>query len=146
MRQHRKLQVSVPVGVEPGSKVRLTGQGERGEKGGPPGDLVISFKVKPHRFFRREGLDIHVTVPINVAQAALGSKIKVSTISGNKVVLKVPEGTQSGTKFRIKGQGISKGGRTGDQYVEVRIEVPVDLTEAQKEQVKEFAAAQGLKW
>ena len=146
VRQTRKIQVTVPVGAESGTKVRLTGQGERGEKGGAPGDLLITFKVKPHRFFRREGNDVHVSVPINLAQAALGSKIKVNTISGNKVVLKIPEGTQSGTKFRIKGQGLAKGDKKGDQYVEVRIEVPVDLSDEQKDQVKELATAVGLKW
>ncbi|MDH3225021.1 MAG: molecular chaperone DnaJ, partial [Gemmatimonadota bacterium] len=122
------------------------GQGERGEKGGAPGDLIITFKPKPHRFFRREGNDILVTVPINVAQAALGSKIRVGTISGNKVVLRIPPGTQSGTRFRIKGQGITKGGRTGDQFVEVRVQVPEALTDEQQGQLREFAEAAGLKW
>lgn len=146
VRQTRKIQVSVPPGVENGTKVRLTGQGERGEKGGPPGDLIITFKPKPHRFFRRDGHDIQVTVPVNVAQAALGSKIKVATISGKKVVLKVPPGTQSGTRFRIRGQGIEKGGRTGDQLVEVQVQVPESLSEEQQEQLREFATSAGLKW
>ena len=146
VRQTRKIQVSVPAGVEPGTKVRLTGQGERGEGGGVPGDLIITFKPKPHRFFRREGNDILVTVPVNFAQAALGSKIKVATISGKKVVLKVPSGTQSGTRFRIKGQGITKGGRTGDQLVEVKVQIPEGLSEEQQEQLKEFATGAGLKW
>lgn len=146
VRQNRKIQVKVPAGVESGTKVRLTGQGERGEQGGAPGDLVITFKVKPHRFFRREGNDILTTVPINLAQATLGSKIRVGTVSGKKVVLRVPAGTQSGTRFRIKGQGISKGGRTGDQFVEVKVQIPETLSDEQQDQMREFAESAGLKW
>ena len=145
VRQRRKIQISVPVGVETGSKVRLSGQGERGKGGGPAGDLIITFKVKPHRFFRREGLDIHVTVPINIAQATLGSKIRVRTVHGKKVVLRIPQGTQTGTKFRIRGQGIEKGDRVGDQYVDVRIEVPDQLSEDEQRAMQDFAEASGLR-
>ncbi len=144
--QKRKIQVSVPAGVNSGAKMRLTGQGERGRKGGAPGDLVITFKVLPHRFFRREGNDILVTVPVNLAQAALGSRIRVSTISGKKVVLRIPPGTQPGTRFRIKGQGIAREGTRGDQYVEVKLEVPDTLTETQEQQIRDFADSAGLKW
>ncbi len=145
LRQNRKIQVTVPTGVESGAKVRLSGQGERGTGGGPPGDLLITFKVKPDSFFRREGLDIHVTVPINVAQAGLGSRIRVRTVHGTRVTLRVPPGTQSGTKFRIKGQGIAKAGKAGDQYVEVKVEVPKELTEEQKEALENFADSAGLR-
>lgn len=145
VRQRRKIVISVQPGVETGSRVRLSGQGERGKGGGPAGDLIITFKVMPHRFFRREGLDIHVTVPINIVQATLGSKIRVSTIRGKKVVLRVPAGTQTGTKFRIRGQGIEKGDRTGDQYVEVRVEVPDQLSDEEQKAMEEFAEASGLK-
>jgi molecular chaperone DnaJ len=131
--------------VDTGSKVRLTGQGERGRAGGTPGDLVITFKVKPHGFFRREGLNIHVTVPINIVQASLGSKIRVRTVSGKRVVLTIPPGTQSGTKFRIKGQGVEREGRAGDQYVEVRVSVPESLSEEQQKAMEEFAGSAGLK-
>ena len=144
--QKRKIQVSVPVGVQSGSKVRLTGQGERGQKGGAPGDLIITFKVGPHRFFQREGVDIQVTVPINLAQAALGSRIRVGTIWGKKVVLRIPAGTQPGTRFRIAGQGINRGGKTGDQYVEIKVEIPESLTEEQETRIREFATASGMKW
>ena len=145
VRQKRKLQINVPSGVETGSKVRLSGQGERGSSGGSAGDLVITLKVQPHRFFRREGLDIHVTVPINIVQATLGSKIRVSTAHGKKVVLKVPAGTQTGTRFRIRGQGIEKGDRIGDQYVEVRVEVPDELSEEEARAMQDFAQASGLR-
>ena len=118
----------MPAGVDTGSKLRLTGQGEAGPGGGPRGDLILTFRVQPHRFFTREGLDIHCTVPINIAQATLGSKIRVTTVDGKHVVLRVPPGTQSGTRFRIKGQGIEKGGRRGDQYVQVDVRCPRSST------------------
>jgi molecular chaperone DnaJ len=145
VRQQRKIQINVPAGVETGSRVRLSGQGERGKDGGPAGDLIITFKVQTHRFFRREGLDIHVTVPINIVQATLGSKVRVRTVHGTKVVLRIPKGTQGGTKFRIRGQGVEKGDRVGDQYVDVKIEVPEVLSEEEQRVMEEFAAASGLR-
>jgi molecular chaperone DnaJ len=145
VRQTRKLQVAVPQGVETGSKVRIPGQGERGHQGGPAGDLILTFKVKPHGFFRREGLDVHVTVPINVVQATLGSKIRVRTVSGKRVVLTIPPGTQTGTRFRMRGQGIEKGGRMGDQYVEVKVEIPEKLSDEEQKKLEEFASVSGLK-
>lgn len=145
VRQSRKIQINVPAGVDTGSKVRLSGQGERGKSGGKPGDLIITFRVQPHRFFRREGLDIHVTVPVNIVQATLGSKIRVNTIRERKVVLKIPAGTQSGTLFRIRGQGIEKPDRTGNQYVEVKVEVPDKLSDEEQKAMEEFAHATGMK-
>jgi molecular chaperone DnaJ len=145
VRQHRKITINVRPGVETGSKVRLSGQGERGRHGGPPGDLVISYKVKGHSFFRRDGLDIHGRVPINIVQATLGSKVRVKTIGGKKVVLNIPKGTQSGTKFRIRGEGIAKGNRTGDQYVEVVVSVPEELSEEERQVMETFGEASGLK-
>lgn len=146
VRQNRKIQVNVPQGVESGSKVRLTGQGERGGGGGTPGDLIITFKVKPHHFFRREGLDIHVTVPINIAQATLGSRIRVRTVDGKRVMLRIPDGTQTGTRFRIRGQGVRKAERAGDQFVEVRVEVPQSLSDEEREAIRGFAESAGLKY
>lgn len=146
VRQQRKVQVSVPEGTESGSRLRLSGQGERGTLGGEPGDLILTFQVRPHRFFRREGDDIHVTIPINVAQAVLGSKVRVRTIDGRHVVLKVPPGTQSGTKFRIRGQGVPRKGKRGDQYVEVKVEVPSSVTDEGKDKMREFAEASDLRY
>lgn len=145
VRQTRRLQVAVPEGAETGSRVRIPGQGERGQQGGPPGDMVLTFKVQPHRFFRREGLDVHVTVPINVTQAMLGSKVRVRTVSGKRVVLTIPKGTQTGTRFRIRGQGVEKRGRRGDQYVEVKVEIPGDLSDEQQKALEDFASLSGLK-
>jgi len=143
VRQVRKLEVKVPAGVETGSRLKVSGQGERGPGGGPAGDLILMFKVKPHRFFRREGLDIHCTVPVNLAQAVLGTRIKVRTVEGKHVVLRVPPGTQSGTRFRIRGHGITRGERTGDQYVEVKVEIPESLSEEERKQFEAFAQAAG---
>jgi molecular chaperone DnaJ len=145
VRQERKLQVKVPAGIETGSRLRVAGQGERGGAGGKPGDLILVFQVKPHRFFRREGLDVLTTVPINVAQAVLGSRVKVRTVDGKHVVLRIPAGTQTGTRFRIRGQGITRGERTGDQYVEVRVQVPDELSDEERESFRAFADAAGLK-
>jgi molecular chaperone DnaJ len=145
VRQQRKLHIDVPVGVDMGAKRRLSGQGERGKLGGKAGDLIITFKVKLDRFFTRKGLDVHVTVPINIVQATLGSKIKVRTARGKKVVLRIPKGTQSGTKFRIKGQGIKKADRVGDQLVEVEVSVPDELSDEEQKAMEEFAEASGLR-
>ena len=145
VRQQRQIQLNVPAGTDTGTRMRVRGQGERGDLGGAPGDLIVAFKVKPHRFFRQEGIDIYVTVPINVAQAALGSKVRVRTIHGKRVVLRIPPGTQSGTKFRIPGQGIQRGDRSGDQYVEVRVVVPERLENEEADALKRFADTAGLK-
>jgi molecular chaperone DnaJ len=142
----RQIAVNVPAGVDTGSKLRLSGQGEKGTAGAPPGDLIVTFRVQPHHFFRREGLDIHCTVPINMAQAVLGSRIRVKTVDDRKVALRIPPGTQANTRFRIAGQGVEKAGRRGDQYVQVKIEVPEQLSPEQELLMKEFAEASGLRY
>jgi molecular chaperone DnaJ len=138
--------LTVPAGVDSGSKLRLSGQGEKAAAGAPAGDLLVTFKVQPHHFFKRDGLDIHCTVPVNLAQALLGSRIRVRTVDGKKVALRIPPGTQTGTRFRISGQGVEKGGRRGDQYVQVRIELPDELTVEQQQLMREFATAANLKY
>jgi molecular chaperone DnaJ len=143
--RQRQLQITVPAGVDEGSKLRLSGQGEAGAGGGPPGDLILTFRVHPDRFFTREGLDLICEVPINVAQATLGSKIRVRTLDG-KVNLRIPAGTQSGTQFRIRGKGVEKGGRRGDQYVRVKVSVPTKLDEQEEKLMREFAQAAELKY
>ena len=120
--------------------MRLKGQGAKGR-----GDIVVVIQVEPDRFFRREGLDVVGVVPINLAQALLGSKIKVRTLDGKRVVLKVPPGTQHGQKFRIPGQGIERNGRRGDQYVEINVQIPEKLTPEQEAAVREFAEKSGMK-
>jgi molecular chaperone DnaJ len=142
----RKVLINVPSGVDTGSKIRLKGQGGKGNANGPPGDLVITFNVKPDKFYKRDGLDVIATVPLNIAQATLGTKISVRTLGGRKVAIKIPAGTPSGKRFRVRGQGIEKAEKKGDLIVEVSIAVPEKLSEEQERMMKEFADAGGLKY
>jgi molecular chaperone DnaJ len=146
VRARRKVLISVPAGAESGTKVRLRGQGGKGSAGAPAGDLVITFAVLADRFYARDGLDLVATVPINVAQATLGSRITVRTLDGRKVALRIPPGTSSGRRFKVSGQGISKEGKVGDLLVEVAIKVPESLSEAQERAMRQFAEAGGLKY
>jgi molecular chaperone DnaJ len=146
VRARRKVLISVPPGVDTGSKIRLKGQGGKGSGNGPPGDLLITFNVQPDKFYQREGLDVIATLPINIAQATLGSKISVKTLDGKKVLIRIPPGTPSAKRFRVRGQGIQKGDQKGDLIVEVRIEPPEKLSEEQERMMREFAEAGGLKY
>jgi molecular chaperone DnaJ len=146
VRSRRKISVTVPEGVETGSKVRIPGQGERGPSGGKAGDLIIKFHVKDDPFFEREGLNVICEVPLNVAQAMLGSRIRVRTVDNKKIVLRIPPGTQGGTTFRIRGHGIEKGGVRGDQLVKVRIEAPSTLSEKGRRAAEELAEVEGLRY
>lgn len=146
VRATRTVNITVPAGAESGLKVRLKGQGGRGTNGGPAGDLIVTFQVLPDRFYTRDGLDLIATVPINLAQAALGSRVSVRTIDGRKVAVRIPPGTSSGKRFRVPGQGIAKDDKTGDLLVEIAITVPETLTEAQEKAMREFAEAGGLKY
>lgn len=146
VRTRKKVIITVPAGSDSGSRIRLKGQGGRGSHGGEPGDLVITIQVKPDRFFTRDGLDLVATVPINIAQATLGSRVSVRTLDGKKVALRIPAGTPSGKRFRVRGQGVEKDGQRGDLIVEVAIAVPEKLTEEQEKMMKEFAESGGLKY
>ena len=146
VRVKRKVLVTVPPGVDTGSKIRLKGQGGKGNANGPPGDLVITFNVLPDKFYKRDGLDVIATVPLNIAQATLGTKISVRTLDGKKVAIKIPPGTPSGKRFRVRGQGIQKGEKKGDLIVEVAIQVPDKLSEEQERMMKEFAESGGMKY
>ena len=147
VRTRRKVMISVPSGVDSGSKIRLKGQGGKGTNGGDAGDLVITFQVKPDHFYKREGNDLIATIPLNIAQATLGSKIAMKTLEGKKVTLKIPPGTPSGKRFRVRGQGVSKAAEgAGDLIVEVSITVPEALTEEQERMIREFADAGGMKY
>jgi molecular chaperone DnaJ len=146
VRSRKKVLITVPTGVDSGSKIRLKGQGGRGAHNGPPGDLLITFQVKPDRFFRREGADVIAPVPINIAQATLGSKVSVRTLEGKRVAIRIPAGTPSGKRFRVRGHGIAKDGQRGDLLVEINVQVPEDLTDEQQEAMRKFAEAGGLKY
>jgi molecular chaperone DnaJ len=141
----KKISINLPMGIDDGAKLKLKGQGGLGTAGGPPGDLIVTVRIGEHQFFERKGADIYCQVPINIAQAVLGSKIRVRTIEG-KVDLKIPQGTQSGTKFRLKGKGVNVNDTRGDQYVEVTIEIPKNLNEKEKELLQELAKSLGLKY
>jgi len=140
----KKLLIKITPGMSDGTQLRLRGQGEPGTGGGPPGDLVVKINVGEHKFFERKGKDIYCKIPINIAQAILGSKIRVRTVDG-KVDLKIPPGTQSGTKFRLREKGIEADGSKGDQYVEVLVEIPEKISEKQKKFMEEFAKDSGMK-
>jgi molecular chaperone DnaJ len=146
VRVRKKVMITVPPGTDSGSKVRLKGQGGRGPHNGPPGDLIITFNVLADRFFKREGLDVIAPVPINIAQATLGSKISVRTLDGRKVAIRIPPGTPNGKRFRVRGQGIESGGQKGDLIVQADVQVPEKLTEEQEKAMREFADAGGLKY
>jgi molecular chaperone DnaJ len=146
VRTRKKVLITVPAGSDTGTRIRLKGQGGRGTAGGPPGDLIINLQVQPDRFYKREGLDLVATVPINIAQATLGSKISVKTLEGKRVAIRIPTGTASGRRFRVRGQGIEKEGKRGDLIIEVAISVPEKLSEEQERMMREFAEAGGLKY
>lgn len=141
VRLEKRLTITIPPATEEGTRLRLRGQGARGR-----GDVVVVIQVEPDRFFRREGLDVIGVVPVNLAQALLGSRIKVRTLDGKRVVLKVPPGTQHGQKFRIPEQGIERNGRRGDQYVEIHVQIPEKLTPEQETALREFAEKSGMKY
>ena len=138
--KHQKtLEVKIPAGIDDGMRIRSTGNGEPGSHGGPPGDLFIEIRIKKHDIFERDGDDLHCMVPISFTAAALGGEIEVPTLSG-KAAIDIPEGTQAGKQFRLRGKGI-KGVRAsypGDLYCHISIETPVKLTEHQRKLLKEF--------
>jgi molecular chaperone DnaJ len=138
--RERALSVNIPSGVEDGTRIRLAGEGEAGVRGGPAGDLYIFLSLGSHPFFQREGADLHCRVPISMVAAALGGDFEVPTIDGNQTRVKVPEGTQSGRRFRLQGKGmpVLRSKQTGDMYVQVLVETPQKLTKRQRELLGEF--------
>lgn len=138
--KERTVDVNVPAGVEDGTRIRYQEQGDAGVNGGPAGDLYIVLKVKPHPFFEREDKDLHCSVPVSFTQAALGAEIMVPTLEGGEHKLKVPEGTQSGTVFRVRGKGIPalQSSGKGDMYVHVRVQTPAKLSKRQRELLTEL--------
>lgn len=143
-RSHKKVLITVPSGTESGAKIRLKGQGGRGVRGGANGDILITFQVKPDPEWERDGLDLIAVVPVNIAQATLGSKISVHTLDEKKVSLALPKGTASGKRFRVRGQGIKKDEHKGDLLVEIRVVVPEGLTAEQESLFRKFAESVGL--
>lgn len=136
----RALSVNIPQGVETGTRIRLSGEGEAGMRGGPSGDLYIFIEVADHAIFQRDGVDLFCRVPVSMSKAALGGEIEVPTIDGGRARVKVPEGSQSGRQMRLRAKGMPqlRGAGVGDMYIELAVETPVNLTSEQKELLRNF--------
>ena len=145
VRKDKTLSVNIPAGVEEGTRIRLANEGEVGMRGGTAGDLYIFISVAEHSLFKRDGADIHCTIPIPMATAALGGSIEAPTIDGARVKVAIPEGTQSGHQMRLRGKGMSvlRSGHRGDMYIHTQVETPVKLNKKQKELLQEFAHSGG---
>lgn len=139
VRKSKTIEINIPAGIDNGQTMQLSGQGEAGDRGGPNGDLLITIRVRPHEIFKRDGNDVYIAMPISFAQAALGATLTVPTLDG-AVEYEIPEGTQTGTKFRLRSKGIPyiRSKSRGDQYVTVNVEVPKNLTQKQKDLLMEF--------
>jgi len=143
--KEKTLSVNIPAGVEDGTRIRLTGEGEAGPRGGPPGDLYIFLSLQQHQFFRRDGVNLFCRAPIPMTKAALGGQIEVPSIDGSRARVTIPAGTQTGRQFRLKGKGmpVMRGAGVGDLYINAMVETPMNLTKRQKELLQEFEAAGG---
>lgn len=144
-RKEKTLSVTIPKGVEDGTRIRLAGEGEAGMRGGPAGDLYIFITVEPHPVFQRDGADIYCRVPIPMTTAALGGSIEVPTIDGGRARVTIPDGAQSGRQFRLKGKGMSqlRSNARGNMYIQAFVETPVNLNKKQQELLREFESAGG---
>ncbi|WP_157014231.1 molecular chaperone DnaJ [Mesorhizobium xinjiangense] len=138
--EERSLSVNIPAGIDDGTRIRLTGEGEAGMRGGPSGDLYIFLSVAPHELFQRDGADLYCRAPISMTAAALGSDFEVATLDGTQTRVKIPEGTQNGRQFRLKGKGmpVLRQPAVGDLYIQVAVETPQNLTRRQRELLEEF--------
>ena len=138
--KEKSLSVNIPAGVETGTRIRLAGEGEAGMLGGPTGDLYIFIEVNDHKLFERDNVNLYCQVPVSIAKASLGGEIEVPTIDGGRSRVKIPEGSQSGRQMRLRGKGMPalRGNGTGDMFIELAVETPVNLTARQKEILREF--------
>ncbi|MDP2620154.1 MAG: molecular chaperone DnaJ [Hyphomicrobiales bacterium] len=141
--RERTLSVNIPAGVEDGTRIRLAGEGEAGVRGGPTGDLYIFLSIKPHELFQRDGADLFCRVPISMVTAGLGGQVEVPTVDGGRTRVKIPEGTQSGKQFRLRGKGmpILRTNQYGDMYIQTVVETPRNLNRKQRDLLKQFDAA-----
>lgn len=140
VRKTKKLKVTIPAGIDHGRRIRLSGEGEAGIRGGGAGDLYVLVSVKPHKMFKRDGADLHCRAPIGMTTAALGGEIEVPTIDGKKTSVKIPNGTQTGQQFRLKGKGmpVMRSSSRGDMFIEVFVETPVNLNKKQEDLIREL--------
>jgi molecular chaperone DnaJ len=142
VQRERNLSVSVPAGVEDGTRIRLAGEGEAGMRGAPAGDLYVDIGIRPHSLFQRDGSNIFVRVPLRMTQAALGGQVEVPVVDGGRARVTIPAGTQAGDQFRLRGKGFSvlRSAARGDMYVQVSVETPQNLSKRQRELLEEFEA------
>jgi molecular chaperone DnaJ len=140
--REKTLSVAIPAGVEDGTRIRLSGEGEAGGRGAPPGDLYVHVAITPHEIFQRDGANIFCRVPLRMTQAALGGEVEVPTIDGSAAKVKIPPGTQTGDQFRLRAKGFSvlRSTQRGDMYIQVAVETPQNLTRRQRELLEEFEA------
>ena len=138
-KRNKKINIKIPPGVDTGSRLRIRGEGEEGNRGGPPGDLFVFLYVEPHEFFLRDGDDIICQIPISFTQAALGAEIEIPTLNGNRKIA-IPKGTENGEVIKIKGEGFQKlkGYGRGDQVIQFIVKTPKNLTKRQEEILREF--------
>jgi molecular chaperone DnaJ len=142
-RKRQKIMVTIPAGVENGKRVAIPRQGDAGPGGGPPGDLYVFIRIKPHEFFERQDLDLYCAVPISITQAALGAEIQVSTLDGKKLKVKIPAGTSNGKLLRIRDEGVPSGGRRGSFWIKLIVQVPAKLSKRGRELLEELSKVEG---
>jgi molecular chaperone DnaJ len=142
-KKRQKIMVTIPTGVENGKRVVIPRQGDAGPNGGPPGDLYVFIRVKPHEYFERQGLDLYCAVPISVTQAALGADIQVVTLDGKTIKVKIPPGMQNGKMLRIRDEGVPTSGRRGGLYIKVIVQIPVKLSKRGRELMEELSRTEG---
>jgi molecular chaperone DnaJ len=140
VRGRQKYSVKIPAGIVQGEHIRLKGQGERGSSGGQPGNLIIQVKIKPHRFFKRRGLDIVCSVPLTLKQAINGTRIRIKTVDGRKVDVKIPSKTTEGATFRLKGLGVKRKKKTGDLFIKAQLDIPANPTDEEKSLIDQLEA------
>ncbi len=142
-RKQQKIAVTISSGVENGKRVVIPKQGDAGPNGGPPGDLYVFIRVKPHEYFEREGLDLYCAVPISITQASLGSDLFVTTLDDKKIKVKIPSGIQNGKMLRVRDEGVPSGGRRGNLYIKVMVQVPQKLSKRGRELLEELSNTEG---
>jgi molecular chaperone DnaJ len=142
-KKRQKIMVTIPAGVENGKRVVIPRQGDAGPNGGPPGDLYVFIRVKPHEYFERQGLDLYCAVPISITQAALGADIQVTTLDGKNIKVKIPPGMQNGKMLRIRDEGVPSAGHRGGLYIKVMIQIPVKLSRRGRELMEELSRTEG---
>ena len=135
-----EVNVRIPPGVSDGQRIRVAGRGARSRDGGEPGDLLVTISIQPHDRFERDGLNLLVDLPVTFGEAALGAKVKIPTLSGSSVTVKLPAGTQSGRTFRVRGRGVEASSGTGDLLAKVSIHVPEQLSDRERELIEELAS------